>query len=236
MNNNNVGYNTNMQNNTATYDEELRQFLMSYFTVITSGILVSAFTVFALFQTGMNSLFINENGFTGLGMVATFLPLIVIIGSVFLKLPSKMTFYLISFLMSFSLVGAFTFYDTSSILFAMSATAATFGGAVLYGHTTKRNIASIGGFLMMGLFGVILASLINLIIGSSALDFAISCLVIIIFTGLTAYESYMIKSAYSSSMSEESLNELKYSSALNMYLNIINIFMSILRLTGTIKD
>ena len=107
-----------------------------------------------------------------------------------------------------------------------------FAGMSLYGYTTKRDLSKFGSFLIMGLIGVIIASIINIFLGSSALQFAISIIGILVFVGLTAWDTQSIKLAYSEHHDAETHQKLAVMGALSLYLNFINLFQLLLSLTG----
>ena len=112
-------------------------------------------------------------------------------------------------------------------------TAATFAGMSLYGYTTKRDLTGFGNFLFMGLLGLVIAMLVNIFLASSALDFAISVIGVLVFTGLTAYDTQRIKSTYDE-LDEAGVGTKKaVMGALSLYLDFINMFLMLLRLFGT---
>ena len=110
---------------------------------------------------------------------------------------------------------------------------ALFAGMSLYGYTTKRDLTGMGSFLMMGLIGLILASIVNIFMQSSALAFATSVIGVLIFVGLTAYDTQKLKSMYYQvAGNAEAMAKSSIMGALSLYLDFINLFLSILRLTG----
>jgi len=111
-------------------------------------------------------------------------------------------------------------------------TAATFGAMSLYGYTTKRDLTGIGNFLIMGLIGLIIASIVNIFLASSMLEFAISAIGVLIFVGLTAYDTQKIKESYDASMGSDVMAKGAIMGALSLYLDFINLFMMLLRLFG----
>ena len=141
-------------------------------------------------------------------------------------------FWGFSALMGLSLSSIFLVYTDASIAKVFFITAATFGAMSLYGYTTKRDLTSIGNFLIMGLIGLIIASVVNIFLASSALDFAISAIGVLIFVGLTAYDTQKIKESYSASFGAEVLAKGAIMGALNLYLDFINLFLMLLRLFG----
>jgi FtsH-binding integral membrane protein len=142
------------------------------------------------------------------------------------------TFYGFSVAMGLSLSTIFLVYTGASIAQVFFISASMFLGMSLYGYTTKADLTSWGSFLMMGLIGIILAGLVNIFLHSAGLSFAISALGVLIFVGLTAYDTQNIKETYSESWGYESNGKLAVMGALRLYLDFINLFLSLLRLMG----
>ncbi len=149
---------------------------------------------------------------------------------------ARNTFYLFSAAMGLSLSTILLIYTGASVYRAFFETAATFGALSLYGYTTKRDLSAMGSFLIMGLFGLIIASLVNLFVHSSGFQFALSILTILIFAGLTAWDTQAIKEMYYSSDDYEVATKKSVNGALMLYLDFINIFQSLLYLTGSRND
>ncbi|MGE4256529.1 MAG: Bax inhibitor-1/YccA family protein [Xanthobacteraceae bacterium] len=135
-------------------------------------------------------------------------------------------------LMGLSLASVFLVFTGTSIARTFFITAAMFAATSLYGYTTRRDLSKMGSFLFMGLIGVIIASLVNLFIASSALQFVISIIGVLVFTGLTAYDTQNIKEQYAEEHDSESNSKLAVWGALSLYLNFINIFQLLLHFTG----
>ena len=135
--------------------------------------------------------------------------------------------------MGLSLSSIFLVYTGESIAQVFFVTAAAFGGLSLYGYTTKRDLSAWGTFLFMGLFGVIIASLVNLFLQSSALQFAISVIGVLVFAGLTAYDTQRIKDGYYEVMGDATaMAKGAIMGALKLYLDFINLFVMLLQLFG----
>ncbi|NUB23278.1 BAX inhibitor (BI)-1/YccA family protein, partial [Azospirillum formosense] len=115
-------------------------------------------------------------------------------------------------------------------------TAAMFAAMSLWGYTTKADLSKMGSFLMMGLIGIVIASLVNIFVGSSALQFAISVIGVVIFTGLTAYDTQRIKEEYAEGHGHEGNTKLAVMGALSLYLNFINLFQMLLQLMGNREE
>ena len=145
---------------------------------------------------------------------------------------AQAAFWAFAAVMGVSLSSIFLVYTDASIAKVFFITAATFGAMSLYGYTTKRDLTQMGSFLMMGLIGLIIASLVNIFMQSTMLEFAISAVGVLIFVGLTAYDTQKIKEGYSESFGADVLAKGAIMGALNLYLDFINLFLMMLRLFG----
>ncbi len=149
---------------------------------------------------------------------------------------AQITFWAFAAVMGLSLSSIFLVYTGTSIARTFFITAATFGAMSLYGYTTKRDLTGIGSFLLMGLVGIIIASLVNLFVQSSALAFGISIIGVLIFVGLTAYDTQRLKMSYSESYGADVLKKSAIMGALSLYLDFLNLFLMLLRLTGSQRN
>jgi len=145
---------------------------------------------------------------------------------------AQLSFWAFAAVMGLSLSSIFLQYTSTSIARVFFISAATFGAMSLYGYTTKRDLTGMGSFLFMGLIGVVIASVVNMFIGSSALTFGISILGVLVFVGLTAYDTQRIKMSYSESYGATALAKSAIMGALSLYLDFINLFLMLLRLFG----
>ncbi|MCE3232845.1 MAG: hypothetical protein K0R98_1102 [Rickettsiaceae bacterium] len=142
-------------------------------------------------------------------------------------------FWVFAAAMGLSLSSIFLVYTGESIARTFFITAGVFGSMSLYGYTTKKDLTGMGSFLMMGLFGLILASLVNIFLKSSGLQFAISAIGVVVFTGLTAYDTQKIKSMYHQVGSTgEAAGKAAIMGALTLYLDFINLMIMLLRFVG----
>lgn len=131
----------------------------------------------------------------------------------------------------------FAIYEISSIASTFFITAGTFAAMAIIGYTTKRDLSKMGSILMMGLIGIIIASLVNLFLSNSMLHFIISIVGVLIFTGLTAYDTQKIKELFSGAYEDsEEVKKLSVLGALTLYLDFINLFLYLLRLLGRRDD
>ena len=145
---------------------------------------------------------------------------------------AQAVFWAFAAIMGVSLSSIFLVYTDASIAKVFFITAATFGAMSLYGYTTKRDLTQMGSFLMMGLIGLIIASVVNIFMQSGMLEFIISAVGVLIFVGLTAYDTQKIKESYNVSHGVEVLAKGAIMGALSLYLDFINLFLMLLRLFG----
>ena len=145
---------------------------------------------------------------------------------------AQLVFWLFAGVMGLSLASIFLVYTGQSIVTTFFVSSATFFGMALYGYTTKRDLTGWGSFLFMGLIGLLIASLVGLFVQSSALQFAISVIGVLIFTGLTAYDTQKIKEMYYAGDDTETGGKKAVMGALRLYLDFINLFLYLLRFIG----
>ena len=148
----------------------------------------------------------------------------------------QLVFWLYAGLMGLSLAMVFLVFTGASVARVFFITAGTFAAMSLYGYTTQRDLSQFGSFLFMGLIGIIIASLVNMFIGSTALQFAISVIGVLVFTGLTAYDTQQIKEMYYEGDGSEIAGKKAIMGALRLYLDFINLFMMLMQLLGTRRD
>ena len=208
---------------------------------------VYALMSIGLFLTGGVAYIVGNNEtlvmslFTGMSRwVVMFAPLIVVfaMGSMINRLrasTAQLIFYGFSALMGLSISYIFMIYTSVSIAQTFLVTAIAFAGLSLYGYTTKRDISGMGSFLIMGVIGLIVASIINIWMQSPALMYAISILGVLIFAGLTAYDTQKIKNTYiqmARNGQSEWIEKSAIMGALSLYLDFLNMFMFLLHLFG----
>jgi FtsH-binding integral membrane protein len=146
---------------------------------------------------------------------------------------AQIVFWIFAALMGVSLASIFLFFTHSSIVRVFFITAASFGALSLWGYTTQRDLTGMGSFLMMGLFGIILAGVVNMFTQSSMFQFAISAIGVVVFAGLTAWDTQRLKTEYLyGAMDGETAERSAIIGALSLYLNFINLFTLLLQLLG----
>lgn len=230
---------------TATgFDAGLRAYMLKIYNYMTSGLLLTG--IIALFssqsETVLSAMYTIEgnaiNGMKPLAWIVMFAPLgLVMYLSFGLRsmslLAAQASYWIYAALMGLSLSTIFLTFTGESITRVFFITAATFGGMSLYGYTTKRDLTGLGSFMMMGLWGIIIASLVNLFLKSSGMQFAISVIGVLVFVGLTAYDTQKLKSMYYQLSTEgEWMGKIVIMGALTLYLDFINLFLQLLHLFG----
>lgn len=225
----------------ADVDEGLRSYLISVYNYMAGGLLITALTAYFIANSSLLGLMFNARGeMSGLGWLFLLAPLIVVFGFGWVVSRGTLNqvrgvFLLYSALMGISLAPIFLVYTGASMARVFLITAGTFGAMSLYGYTTKRDLTSMGSFLIMGLWGVIIASVVNIFLKSNGLDFALSIITVFLFVGLTAYDTQKIRAIYMSADSEDIRGRKVVVGALELYLDFINLFMALLRLMGNRK-
>ena len=214
------------------YDEYLRQFMLALYNYTAIGIGISGVTAYLTYASGA------MYAMGSLMWLFVFAPLGMIFYYSFAgrnwSFQGTRTFYLVfTALMGVSLSTIFAVYTAASIAQVFFITAATFASASLYGYTTKKDLSGWGSFLLIGLIGIIIASIVNIFMASSALQFAVSIIGVLIFTGLTAYDTQNAKTTFlSGHLGTEELAKFAISTSLSLYLNFINLFQMLLSLLG----
>ena len=231
-------------------DEGLRAYMLKVYNYMASGVFLTGVVSLILFKlSGGYNIQISSMGISGLTNIGQALyssPLMWIImlaplGVVFYMsfgiknmsaAKAQGTFWVFAALMGASLSSIFLVYTGESITRVFFITAGTFGAMSIYGYTTKRDLTKLGSFLMMGLIGIIIASIVNIFMKSTMMYFVISILGVLIFVGLTAYDTQKIKNMYLASDSGEIMGKKAVMGALTLYLDFINLFIMLLRLFG----
>ncbi len=233
---------------TAVLDAGLRAYMLRVYNWMSSGLLLTGIVAYAIANTSLIELFYHQvatpRGIaiqpTILGYAAIFAPLVFTMVLSFgvnrlSRSATQALFWAFAAAMGASIANIFLIYSGASIARVFFVTSATFGAMSLYGYTTKADLSKMGSFLMMGLIGVIVASLVNMFIGSTMLQFAISVIGVLVFVGLTAYDTQRIKGDYLQFAYAEGTDGAAKRSvfdALSLYLNFINLFMLLLQLFG----
>ena len=215
-------------------DEGLRAFMIRVYNYMTLGL---ALTGAIAFFTSQSPAVFNAIYGSGLQWVVMLAPLgFILVLSFGIQRMSfgtaQLVFWAFAAVMGLSMATIFVTFTGESIARVFFITAGMFAGMSLYGYTTKRSLAQFGSFLFMGLIGIIIASIVNIFLGSSALQFAISVIGVLVFTGLTAYDTQRIKEMYMVSDGGEIMGKKAIMGAVALYLDFVNLFMMLLHLLG----
>jgi uncharacterized protein len=230
----------------AAIDEGLKTYMLKVYNYMTTGLVLTGFIAYffgkasveayvpgGVILTPVGNMLFNS----GLSFVIMLAPL----GFVFYlsarinkmsTASAQITFWLFASIMGLSLASIFVQFTHSSIARVFFITAGTFGAMSLYGYTTKRDLTKLGGFLFMGLIGIIIASIVNIFFQSGMMAFVISVIGVLVFVGLTAYDTQNIKNMYYGGDSEEVGSKKALMGALKLYLDFINLFILLLQLFG----
>ncbi len=221
----------------TTYDLQLRSYMVRVFSYMALALMLTGIASYLTFETGFINLFYSIQGITGLGWLVTFAPLVIVLlvvpkmGTMMLN-DIRMALGLYSVLMGLSLSHIFITYAVIDITRIFFITACLFLIMSIYGHTTKRDLTSLGSLMMMGLIGVVIASLVNIFLKSASIYFVISVISVFVFIGLTAYDVQKLKDTFNSRYSDAVQDRVSLLGALMLYMDFINIFITLLHLFG----
>lgn len=238
-------------------DEGLRTFMLRVYNYMSAGLAITGLAAFAIYQMALagdgetpaqvlkNGVALNAFGaaiyLSFLRYVIIFAPLIMVF-VVMGRLPrmsvqgAQLAFWSFAALMGLSISSIFIIYTGSSIVRVFFITAAAFGSLSLYGYTTRRDLSPFHSFLIMGVVGLIIASIVNMFLGLSTLQLAISAIGVLVFAGLTAVDTQQIKESYYEGDGELVANQKAVMGALRLYLDFINMFMMLLHLFGGSRE
>ncbi|MBX2806768.1 MAG: Bax inhibitor-1/YccA family protein [Hyphomicrobiales bacterium] len=238
---------------TAGIDEGLRAFMLSVYNYMAGGLVITGVAAYLVYSMAVTSdpgaaaaqvrdgVFLTSFGVAIYTSALKWVIMLAPLGMVFFlsarmhKMSvqgAQIAFWAFAALMGVSLSSIFLIYTSSSITQVFFITAATFGALSLWGYTTKKDISGWGSFLFMGLIGIVIASIVNIFLGSGALQFAISVIGVLVFAGLTAYDTQNIKNEYYAGDSQIVAGQKAIMGALRLYLDFINMFIMLLSLFG----
>ncbi len=227
-------YMSNAQADAAQIDVGLRQYMLRVYNYMASGLALTGLVALMVVSsdTAIQVIF-----GTPLRWVVIFAPfgLVLFLSARINRMQASTAqalFWVYSALMGASLSSVFLIYTHESVARVFFITAASFAALSLYGYTTKRNLTAIGSFLVMGLFGLIIASVVNMFVHSSGLQFLISAAGVLVFSGLTAWDTQKIKEIYWAGDNSETATKKAVMGALALYLDFVNLFLMLMRLMG----
>ncbi|WP_174803247.1 Bax inhibitor-1/YccA family protein [Martelella limonii] len=230
----------------AEIDQGLRAYMLRVYNLMALGLVITGIAAYGIFTLSVAGDASGQVQLTEFGQVmyasplkwlVMFAPLIAFFFLAFrinkMSVAAAQTaFWVYAALTGISLSTIFLVYTGQSVVQTFFITAASFGALSLYGYTTKRDLSAMGSFMVIGLFGVIIAMVVNIFLQSSALGFAISVLGVLIFAGLTAWDTQKIKEMYYEGDGHEVAGRKAVMGALTLYLDFINMFLFMLRLLG----
>ena len=218
----------------ATYDEGLRSYMLSIYNYMASGVLLTGIVAMLTAYSGLTMAFIG----TPLQWVIALAPLGFILAMSFgLHKMSETTlqivFWAFATVMGVSMSTIFLVFNMPSIAVTFFATAGAFAGLSLYGYTTKKDLSGFGTFLIMGVIGLLIASVVNIFLQSEAMAFVISAIGVLVFAGLTAYYTQRLKNDYQYLRGTEFMGKAVILGATSLYLDFVNMFMFLLNFLGS---
>ena len=226
----------------AMVDEGLKDYMLKVYNFMAGGLAVTALAAYVCLNTSLINLFFSVNSYgqasmSALGWIILFAPLVMVFAFSWVlhrgtTQQIQLVFWAFSAVMGLSLTPTLLAYTGASVARIFLITAAMFGSMSLYGYTTKKDLTSMGSFMMMGVWGIVIASIVNIFLASPGLSYAISILAVIAFTALTAYDTQKIRQIYMSYDDGDTLTRKAIAGALELYLDFINMFLALLRLFG----
>jgi len=218
----------------STFDAGLRAHMLRVYNYMCAGLILTGVVAFAVASSPAAVQLIFGTPLKWVAMLAP-LGFIMVLSFGVHKMSFgtlQLVFWAFAAAMGVSMASIFLVYTGSSVAKVFFITAGMFAATSLYGYTTKRDLARMGSFLFMGVIGLILAMVVNIFLGSSAIEFAISILGVLIFTGLTAWDTQRIKETYAEGHSHETAGKLAIMGAVSLYLDFVNMFQFLLALLG----
>ena len=230
----------------AGIDEGLRAYMLKVYNYMTTGLVLTGFIAYFFGKASVAAFTPNGVILTSLGQALfnsglSWIIMLAPLGFVFYLsarinkmsvASAQITFWLFASIMGLSLASVFVQFTGTSIARVFFITAGTFAAMSLYGYTTKRDLTKLGGFLFMGLIGIIIASIVNIFVQSGPMAFIISIIGVLVFVGLTAYDTQTIKNMYYAGDSDSVGSKKALMGALRLYLDFINLFILLLQLFG----
>ena len=236
----------NVTSNRKVYDEGLRSYMLKMYNLMAAALILTGLSATAVMTIEpLTELMFNLNSgrmsLTGFGMLISFSPVLIAMyffwgyGSLSLE-KSQTLFWVYSILTGMSLSGLGLVYTGDSIAKTFFITSSVFAGMSIYGYSTKKDLTSFGSFLVMGVMGIIIASLANLFFQSQAIHFALSVMGVLIFTGMIAWDTQRLKSYYYQVGGGVEGQKMAIMGAFTLYLDFINLFLYMLRFVGERRD
>ncbi len=218
----------------ASLDQGLRTYMLGVYNMMALGVVLTGAVAYLI---SSNAALMQMIYTTPLKYVVMFAPLAVVMFFSFrinqmAAGTAQLLFWVYAALVGASIAFIFTVYTGGSVAKVFFISAAAFGSLSLYGYTTEKSLSGMGTFLFMGVIGIVIASLVNIFLKSQMLDFVVSIIGVLVFAGLTAYDTQKIKALYYAGDSQDAMSKKVTMGALQLYLDFLNMFMFLLRLFG----
>jgi FtsH-binding integral membrane protein len=229
---------TQTREGAATYDEGLRKYMLGVYNYMTVAMGITGLVAYIMAdQLVSNPALFNAVYGSPLKWVVMLAPLgfVIFLSARIHKMAgstAQISFWVFAGVMGLSLASIFIAYTGESVAKVFFITAGAFAGLSLFGYTTKKNLSGMGSVLMMGLIGLIIAMVVNIFLASPAMQFVISAVGVLIFAGLTAYDTQQIKNMYQEADGSEVAKKKSIMGALRLYLDFLNLFLFLLQLFG----
>ncbi len=224
---------------TRTLTQQVSDVMKKVYLRMFIGLLISGFVALGVASSPSLTMFIFGHAWVYWGMVIAMFAMAIAIPRALNRMSTTTTmllFFLFSALMGASLASIFYVYSLGVISYTFFITAGVFGAMSVYGYFTKANLAKMGTYLFMALIGLVIAMVVNIFVASSTLDWIISIVGVLLFVGLTAWDTQQMKQIAAANLAPELTDKLATMGAMNLYLDFINLFIFLLRIFGGSRD
>ena len=230
-----TGFGTTAATRAAEFDAGLRSYMLSVYNYMASGVLLTGIVAMLFAQSGMAAQILGGPGLMKYVIMFAPLAFVMVLSFGINRLSTgtaQLLFWAFATVMGLSMASIFLVFTGTSIAQTFFATAAAFAGLSLFGYTTKKDLSGLGTFLIMGVVGLLVAMVINIFLQSTAMQLAISAIGVLLFAGLTAYDTQKIKSMYAYVAGTDMMGKTVIMGALSLYLDFVNMFTFLLQFMG----
>lgn len=231
-----TGFGPTAATRAAEFDAGLRSYMLSVYNYMASGVLLTGIVAMLFAQSGMAAQILGGPGLLKYAIMFAPLAFVMVLSFGINRLATgtaQLLFWAFAVVMGLSMSSIFLVFTGTSIAQTFFATAAAFAGLSLFGYTTKKDLSGLGTFLIMGVVGLLVALVINIFLQSTALQLAISAIGVLLFAGLTAYDTQRIKSMYAYVAGTDMMGKTVIMGALSLYLDFVNMFTFLLQFMGS---
>jgi hypothetical protein len=231
-----AGFGATAATRAAEFDAGLRSYMLSVYNYMASGVLLTGIVAMLFAQSGMAAQILGGPGLMKYVIMFSPLAFVMVLSFGINRLSTgtaQLLFWAFATVMGLSMASIFLVFTGTSIAQTFFATAAAFAGLSLFGYTTKKDLSGFGTFLIMGVVGLLVAMVINIFLQSTVMQLAISAIGVLIFAGLTAYDTQRIKSMYAQVAGTDMMGKTVIMGALSLYLDFVNMFTFLLQFMGS---